>query len=134
MEQNNEPKIVSQEEVLTHLQDQINQSLYDLENSLLPQLGHSQAKRLLMAAASYPMKVEDFSKDSEAMIKAYSAIKTVTDALVALGTEVALQGIIESQMGKPEESPVGPPDSYFNEQQFLTEEEKPKKRKTKKAE
>lgn len=126
MEINDEPKIVSQEEVLSNLQDQINQSLYDLENTLLPQLGHSQAKRLLMAAAAYPMKVEDFSKESEAMIRAYSALKTVTDALVALGTEVALQGIIESQMGQKE--------PQLNAEELEAAPVVEKKRKTKKAE
>lgn len=103
----NEPKIMEGEEVQSNLQDQINQSLYDLEHNLLPLLGHSQAKRLLMAAAAYPMRTEDFSTDSEAMIKAYSALKTVTDALVALGVEVALQGILENQANLKKEETNG---------------------------
>lgn len=92
----NEPKIMEGEEVQSHIQDQINQSLYDLQQ-LLPQLGHSQAKRLLMAAVEYPMKEANFKDDTDAMIRAYSAVKTITDALVALGVEVALQGMLENQ-------------------------------------
>lgn len=94
-----EKKEISQEEVVSHLQDQIHQAKYDLEHVFLPQLGHSEAKRLLLAAMSYPMhdKAFDPKTDGEAMVKAYSACKAISDALVALGVEVVIHQMVENQ-------------------------------------
>ena len=91
---------ISQEEVKSFLEAQVHQAKYDLEHNLLPQLGDSQAKRLLIAIASYPQVDTDFSDDSDAMIKAFSALKICNDSQVALGTELVLQQMYQEQLEK----------------------------------
>lgn len=93
-----ENKTVSQEDSKSFLEAQVFQAKYDLEHNLLPQLGHSQAKRLLIAIASYPQSEMDFSSEPEAMVKAFSALKICNDAQVALGTELVLQQMYEEQL------------------------------------
>lgn len=90
------PKIVEQIEVVSRLQDDINVAFSTIEN-YLPQIGHSEAKRLFLAATKYPCEMTDFSGESEAMIRLYSASKNVKDALVAMGVEVVITQMIENQ-------------------------------------
>jgi hypothetical protein len=86
------------------VESQIKESLEQLEE-LLPQLGHSQSKRLLLAAMRYPMTEESFSEeaDGQVMILAFSATKRVTDALVALGVETVIEQMVSNQMKENEE-------------------------------
>lgn len=90
------PKVVEQIEVVSRLQDDINLAFSTIEE-FLPQIGHSEAKRLFLAATKYPCEHSDFSGESEAMIRLYSASKNVKDALVAMGVEVVITQIIENQ-------------------------------------
>lgn len=89
------------------VESQIKESLEQLEE-LLPQLGHSQSKRLLLAAMRYPMTEESFDEAVEGsdMIKAFSATKRVTDALVALGVETVIEQMVANQMKENEEQPT----------------------------
>lgn len=121
------PKIVDQVEVVTRLQDDINIAFATVEE-FLPQIGHSEAKRLFLAATKYPCEIADFSNESEAMIRLFSASKNVNDALVAMGVEVVITQMIENQQ-KQNNVPVL--DSEVNETEPKAA---PKKRKTKKAE
>lgn len=94
--ENGEKKELTKEEAVNALQQDILDSTQEL-NDLLPELGHGEAKRLLLASISYPLMEEDFSTESEAMIKAFSATKRITDAKVALGVEVTLEAMIKQQ-------------------------------------
>ena len=90
-------KEITSEDAISYLEAQVNQSRYDLENTLLPQLGHSEAKRLLLAAMQYPLKEVNMSDETVPMIKAYSACKVCIDALVAVGTELVLKELAQRQ-------------------------------------
>lgn len=79
------------EDALSYLEAQVNQAIYDLEQNLLPALGHSEAKRLLSAIVRYPTLEADFSADKPEMAKAYSALKICFDTNVALGLEIIEQ-------------------------------------------
>lgn len=85
--------VVPQDEVISRLQHQLEQSYAELEE-LMPQLGHSEVKRLHLATARYPHEVKDFSKEPEAMIRAYSANKRISDVLVALGVETVIKEML----------------------------------------
>lgn len=91
------PKEVSQEEVISRIQADIEIAFATIEEQL-PLLGHSEAKRLFLAATKYPVESSDFSGESEAMIRAFSASKNVKDSLVALGVEVVIKQMVENQM------------------------------------
>ncbi len=93
------PKIVPQAEVKHRLQEDIDVALNSIEEQL-PLIGHSEAKRLFVAATKYPLETADFSKESEAMIKAFSASKNVKDALVALGVEVVIEQMLRQQQNE----------------------------------
>jgi hypothetical protein len=83
---------VTKEETLSALETQYNQAMYDLEHEFLPQLGHGEAKRLLIAAQKYPAVEMDFTEEpNQALRQAYNACKTVTDVKVALGVEVVIE-------------------------------------------
>lgn len=86
---------LSTDQVQELLQGQIKDDLDALE-ALLPELGHSQAKRLLLSSAAYPMRDDSdkYFKDEE--IKAFSALKRLKDATVAFGVEVVLEQIAKS--------------------------------------
>lgn len=83
---------ITKEETISGLETQYNQAMYDLEHEFLPQLGHSEAKRLLIAAQKYPAIESDFTQEpNQALRQAYNACKTVTDVKVALGVEVVIE-------------------------------------------
>ncbi len=91
-------QIIPQSEVISRIQSEIEVALDELENIFIPLLGHSEAKRLLIAATKYPMEVTDFSQEKNvALIRAYSCSKTVKDNLVALGVEVVITQMIKQQ-------------------------------------
>lgn len=128
------PKIVDQVEVVSRLQADIDLAFATIEE-LLPQIGHSEAKRLFLAATKYPCEIADFSKESEAMIRLFSASKNVNDALVAMGVEVVITQMIENQQKAQNNVPVdetGVPNP--NGHTVAEPKAAPKKRKTKKAE
>jgi hypothetical protein len=84
---------MSENQTISMVQEQIEESLQELEN-LLPLLGHSQAKRLLLASMKYPMVEATF--EEEDMIKAFSATKRITDGLVALGVETVIETMVQN--------------------------------------
>lgn len=92
-----EKKVPSQVEMTSFLENNINDGLTDLE-ALLPSLGHSEAKRLLMYAMQYPAKDTDVSTDKPEFRQAYSACKRISDALVGLGVEAMMDGMVRNQM------------------------------------
>lgn len=92
-----ESRPLTKDEVGSALQIEILNSLQEI-NSLLPDLGHGEAKRLLMANLSYPLETQDFGNESESMRKAYSASKRITDSMIALGTEVVLESLMQQKV------------------------------------
>lgn len=145
------PKIVSQLEVVSRLENDINIAFETIEEHL-KNLGHSEAKRLFLAATKYPKEDYDYSGESESFIRAYSASKNVKDALVGMGVEVVITKLIEQQqaaqgLGSTETDVPVVEDKFeqLNESldALITEtgwddkqlpKAAPKKRKTKKAE
>jgi hypothetical protein len=136
------PKIVSQLEVVSRLENDINLAISTIEE-LLPQLKHGESKRLFLAATKYPMEDTDFSGESEALIRSFSASKNVKDALVAMGVEVVIKQIIEQQQAAgnvpvvdEELVAIQPSTEIFPATETIEEMAKAaqKKRKTKKAE
>jgi hypothetical protein len=83
----------TQNPTISLVQAQIEESNAELQE-ILPLLGHSQAKRLLLAAMKYPMEETTF--EEEDMIKAYSATKRITDGLVALGVETVIETMVHN--------------------------------------
>lgn len=90
-------KDITKEEALGALQGEILESLKEV-NDLLPELGHGEAKRLLMATLSYPLEVHDYSLEKDSMKLAYSATKRLKDAMIALGVEVTLENMVRKQV------------------------------------
>jgi hypothetical protein len=86
-------------EAISFLESQVNQAIYDLEENLLPNLGHGEKHRLISAMIRYPTLEADFSNDSEYLIKAYSAVKVCLDTNIALGLELFNQPTEEENNG-----------------------------------
>lgn len=85
------------------VESQIKEALEELE-TLLPDLGHSQSKRLLLAAMRYPMEEAQFDQnvDGDTLVKAYSATKRITDSLVALGVETVIEQMVATHKAELE--------------------------------
>jgi len=99
-----EPKVVPQEEVQHRLEVLVRESLAEIKNDLLPHLKHGEAKRLLMATLEYPQTVADFSQESHELIRAFSAAKAVTDAMISLGVEVVISKLVERERDAQEKT------------------------------
>lgn len=95
--ENGEKQELTREEATNALQADILDSIKEV-NDLLPELGHGEAKRLLLAALSYPLETQDFSSDKQELRTAYSAVKRITDAMIALGVEVTLEAMLKQQL------------------------------------
>jgi hypothetical protein len=94
---------MSENLTVSMVESQIKDSLEELEG-LLPLLGHSQSKRLLIAAMKYPMEETTF--EEEDMIKAYSATKRISDGLVALGVETVVESMLQNHKEQMEKENV----------------------------
>jgi flagellar motor component MotA len=57
-------------------------------------LRHGQKDRLIEAMATYPLLDENFDESEPELRTAYVIWKRISDSLVALGTEAAIEGII----------------------------------------
>ena len=90
------PKIVTQEEVISRISVDIAEVTASLEE-LMPQLGHSEAKRLFLASTKYPLEHSEMEGESDAFRRAYGYSKNVKDALVALGVEVVIEQMLRQQ-------------------------------------
>jgi hypothetical protein len=95
--ENGEKAEMTKEDKLDSMQGEIMTGILEVKD-LLPELGHGEAKRLLIAAISYPFTVEDFSNDSDSMKKAYSACMRTKDAMIAVATEVTIENMVKQAM------------------------------------
>lgn len=91
-----EKKDITKEEMEGALQNEILDNLKEV-NDLLPELGHGEAKRLLLATLSYPLEDQSFEDESFAMKRAFSATKRTKDAMIALGVQVTLENMLKQQ-------------------------------------
>jgi hypothetical protein len=57
-------------------------------------LRHGQKDRLMESMANYPLIDEDFDESEPELRTAFVIWKRISDSLVALGTEAAIEGII----------------------------------------
>ena len=99
------PKIVTQEEVISRISVDIAEVTASIEE-LLPQLGHSEAKRLFLASTKYPLEHSEMAGESDAFKRAYGYSKNVKDALVALGVEVVIEQMLRQQQEANNSAPV----------------------------
>lgn len=97
------------EEIVSFLEAQVKQARTELKEEYLPQLGHSQKERLLLAIADYPQNEADFSGEPLPMIRAFSALKQCIDAQVSLGVEIVHQTLQHQTLEKLKEAGVEVP-------------------------
>ena len=100
-----EKRDISKEEAYEAIRLQMAQALQEVRE-LLPSLKHGEAKRLFDASLTLPYVEEDFSAESEAMIKGYSAVKRLTEAKVDLYSRELVDAMLEQaqQQFKGEEN------------------------------
>lgn len=91
----NPTKVVSKAEVTENL---VRNILSDQEEfkSMKENLRHGQKDRLMDAMISYPLVDVDFDESEPELRVAFVIYKRISDSLVALGTEAAVEGIINS--------------------------------------
>ena len=87
----NQPKIISRQEVTQNLVGGLLQDQQEFKNSIAI-LKHGQKNRLLEAIATYPLQEVDF--DEPELRTSYTVWKRISDSLVAVGTEAAIEGIL----------------------------------------
>lgn len=82
---------------------QIHEDLKLLED-LMSSIGHSQAKRILLSSAAYPIRDDsDRFKDDESETKIFSALKRLKDATVAFGVEVTIEQMVKNLSAEAEQ-------------------------------
>jgi hypothetical protein len=89
----NEKKVISKKEVTEMLVRNI-ASDQDEFKSAISILRHGQKTRLLEAMALYPLVDSEFDHSEPELRVAMTVWKRVSDSLVALGTEAAIEGIL----------------------------------------
>jgi hypothetical protein len=91
----NAGKIVSKAEVTETLVRNIVGDQEEFRNARST-LRHGQKDRLIEAMASYPLIDSQFDESEPELRSALTIWKRISDSLVALGTEAAIEGIINS--------------------------------------
>lgn len=89
----NAPKIVPKAEVTETLLRGILSDQEEFKASLGP-LKHGQKNRLMEAMISYPLQDVQFDESEPELRTALTIYKRISDSLVALGTEAAIEGIL----------------------------------------
>ena len=91
----NAGRVVSKKEVTETLVRNIAQDQEDFKEARLP-LKTGQKNRLMDAMALYPLVDTEFDESEPELRTAMTIWKRISDSLVALGTEAAIEGIINS--------------------------------------
>jgi len=89
----NNTKVVSKAEVTDRLIANLLSDQEDFKNAKVL-LKHGQKDRLLDAMASYPLVDSQFDESEPELRSALTIWKRISDSLVAIGTEAAIEGII----------------------------------------
>lgn len=89
----NQPKMVPKAEVTENL---LRGLLGDQQEfkALIATLKHGQKNRLMDAMISYPLQDVEFEDSEPELRMALTVYKRISDSLVALGTEAAIEGIL----------------------------------------
>jgi hypothetical protein len=88
-------KVVSKKEVTETLVRNIASDQEEFKNSISI-LRHGQKTRLMEAMALYPLVDSEFEQSEPELRVAMTIWKRISDSLVALGTEAAIEGILAS--------------------------------------
>jgi hypothetical protein len=101
----NAPKSIPREEVTKNLLGNLLQDQQEFKNAH-KDLKHGQKQRLLDAMAVYPLQDIEFEDSEPEMRVAIAIWKRISDTLVAVGTEAAIEGILEGivKEGKEQEA------------------------------
>jgi hypothetical protein len=91
----NAGRVVSKAEVTENLVRNIASDQVDFKSSIIP-LTHGQKNRLIEAMINYPLIDNDFDSSEPELRTALTIFKRISDSLVALGTEAAIEGILAS--------------------------------------
>jgi hypothetical protein len=92
-----QPRIVPKAEVTETLVRNILNDQAEFKDLISP-LKHGQKQRLLEAMAVYPLQELEFDESEPEMRQIYTVWKRINDSLVALGTEAAIEGIINGHL------------------------------------
>jgi hypothetical protein len=88
-------KVISKAEVTETLVRNIVSDQQALREAIEP-LAHGQKNRLIEAIINYPLVELEFSEEEPELRTSFTIYKRISDGLVALGTEAAIEGIINS--------------------------------------
>lgn len=88
-------KVVSKEEVTETLIRNILNDQDELKAAIQP-LRHGEKTRLIEAMISYPLQDVQFDETEPELRIALAIFKRISDSLVALGTEAAIEGIFNA--------------------------------------
>lgn len=88
-------KVISKAEVTENLVRNIATDQEDFRNSISI-LKHGQKTRLIEAMALYPIVDSEFDSSEPELRSSLTIWKRISDSLVALGTEAAIEGILAS--------------------------------------
>jgi hypothetical protein len=91
----NKPRIVPKAEVTENLIRGLLNDREEFKNSRSI-LKHGQKDRLIDAMALYPLEDVQFDESEPELRSAITIWKRISDSLVALGTEAAIEGILDS--------------------------------------
>jgi hypothetical protein len=91
----NAGKVISKAEVTETLVKNIVSDQADFRN-FVSLLKHGQKNRLIEAMANYPLVDMEFDESEPELRVALTVWKRISDSLVALGTEAAIEGILAS--------------------------------------
>ena len=86
-------RVVSKAEVTDTLVRNIVSDQQSLREAIEP-LTHGQKNRLIEAIINYPLVELEFSENESDLRTSFTIYKRISDSLVALGTEAAIEGII----------------------------------------
>lgn len=89
----NAPRIVPKAEVTENLLRNLLGDQVEFKSIIGP-LKHGQKARLMEAMISYPLVDVDFEESEPELRTALTVYKRISDSLVALGTEAAIEGIL----------------------------------------
>lgn len=92
-----QPRIVPKAEVTETLVRNILNDQAEFKELVGP-LKHGQKQRLLESMCIYPLQEVEFDESEPEMRQIYTIWKRINDGLVALGTEAAIEGIINGHL------------------------------------
>lgn len=120
----NAPKTISREEITSNLLGNLLKDQEEFKNASKI-LKHGQKDRLLAAMAVYPTQDVEFDHSEPELRIAIGVWKRISDTLVAVGTEAAIEGILEGivKEGKEQEKKEHTFEDTIAETRFVSEQQ-----------